>query len=149
MRAVHVLIAFTVLLAGCDSYPRDIEGTTKRVESEKVIRVGLVAGDVEQRNRRLIRLYLQRLASATGATPQIITGAQEPMLVRLEDGRLDLVIGVVAADSPWVADVALVEPLSEHDLAGRTVGLSPIARNGENRWIMLLEREARDLKASA
>jgi hypothetical protein len=29
------------------------------------------------------------------------------------------------------------------------VGLSPMARNGENDWIMLLEREAREMRAGS
>jgi hypothetical protein len=41
----------------------------------------------------------------------------------------------------------VIESLAERPLGERRVGLSPIARNGENRWIMLLEREARDLRA--
>ena len=76
----------------------------------------------------------------------VIDDHLQRLVPRLEAGELDLVIGEIAEDSPWRTEVSVIEPLSEHSLGERTIGLSPIARNGENRWVMLLEREVRDLR---
>ena len=129
--------------------PRDIAGTRERVETSRVIRVGLQQGPLSDEGRARAQGYLDRIGHATGARPQIIIGAAEPLLVQLQNGELDLVLGEVAADSPWVSEVAVIEPLMERQLSGRTIGLSPIARNGENRWIMLLETNVRDMRSGA
>jgi hypothetical protein len=57
-----------------------------------------------------------------------------------------MAIGEVAKDSPWLDDVAVIEPIAERRVGDRQLGLSAIARNGENRWVMLLEQHARDIR---
>jgi len=141
------LLAAALLLAACGSYPRDIEGTRDRVEAGRVIRVGLFPGSLAGPDRAMAAVYLSRLSRATGAAPRIVMGAGESLLARLEAGELDLVIGEIAADSPWIDGVAVIEPLSEHRVNDRIIGLSPMARNGENRWVMLLEREVRNMRS--
>jgi DNA-binding transcriptional LysR family regulator len=137
-----ILILGLMLLAACGPWPRDIEGTRDRVETSRIIRVGIPP--LGAQDRALAATYLGRLARATGAQPRLEPGAAEPLLARLEAGELDLVLGEVARDSPWLDAVAVIEPLAERPLGERVIGFGPIARNGENRWIMLLEREVRD-----
>jgi len=146
-RAFLICLGLAALLPACGAYPRDIDGTSERVRAAGIVRVGLIAGPATARDRALIGAYLGRVGRAAGAAPRIVTGGAEPLLAGLEADRLDLVLGEIAADSPWVSDVAVIEPLAERVIERRRIGLSPIARNGENRWIMLLEREARDMKA--
>lgn len=148
-RAFLACLCLAALLPACGAVPRDIDGTSERVRAGRVIRVGLIAGPgpATARERALTGAYLSRLGRATGAAPRITAGAAEPLLAGLEAGGLDLVLGEIATDSPWAGDVAVIEPLAERIVARRRIGLSPIARNGENEWIMLLEREARDMKA--
>ncbi|MGV3481807.1 MAG: hypothetical protein ACO1O3_17795, partial [Sphingobium sp.] len=112
--------------------------------AERVMRVGLVAGEAETRDRAVIAAYLDRVGRAAGARPEIVRAAAEPLLLRLDHGQLDLVIGDMTEDSPWIADAMVIEPISETMLGKDRILLSPIARNGENRWIMLLERAVRD-----
>ena len=131
-------------LGACSDYPRDIEGTLDRVESSKVIRIGLVSGAVSPD----FRPYVTRLERATGARAAISTGHGEQLLARLEDGQIDMVFGAFAKDSPWRDDVAIVEPLGGVKVGARELRFSPVARNGENRWVMLLEHEVRDMKAA-
>jgi len=136
-----------LLTASCGPYPRDIEGSFDRIGTSKVIRVGVVEGSIRPTNSAVATAYLRRLRAATGATPRITSGSSEPLLASLETGDLDLVIGEFALDSPWNTQATLIEPIAERTVGDRPIGLSPIARNGENRWIMVLEREVRDLKA--
>ena len=95
-------------------------------------------------DRPVALALVERLAKATGAKPAISTGPAEDQLTRLEEGELDVVIGRFAEDSPWLSSVAILEPLSTRKVGGRTLGLAPVVRNGENRWVGLVEREVRD-----
>jgi len=129
-------------LAGCDSLPKDPDGTLDRVRAQHSFRVGLIAtGDVQIGAERR-DAFLGRVARATGAAPTVKEGATEPLLLELQDGQLDLVVGIISPDSPWLGRVTLLRPIGE-TIAPQHLLLTPMARNGENRWIMLLEREAR------
>jgi len=88
--------------------------------------------------------FVAQLEQATGAQTTIDAASAERQLVRLEEGDLDLVIGEFAADTPWATSVAIIEPLATRRAGKRTLELAPAARNGENRWIALVEREVRD-----
>ncbi len=147
-RSIPFLGLFFAALAGCNAYPRDIEGTLDTIETQRIVRVGLIGNYSNAGDRYLTEAFLARLAHATGASPRIVTGSAEPLLVQLETNQLDLVIGEIAQDSPWNTDVAVIEPLAVRSMGERQIGLSPVARNGENRWIMLLERLVRDHKGN-
>ena len=133
-------IAFSaaLALAACDRLPTDPDGTLDRIRSERRFRVGLIATGNAPIGADRQRLFLARVARATGARPVVETGASEPLLLDLEDGGLDLVIGPLSTESPWVERVALLEPLGAAPGPHQAV-VTPIARNGENRWITLLE----------
>lgn len=131
-----------LMLAACDRLPMDPDDTLDRIRSEHRFRVGVIATGGAATDRRAEAAFLARVARATGARPMVEQGASEPLLLDLEDGGLDLVIGPLSSETPWVQRVALLPSLGSvpgpHDVL-----VTPIARNGENRWIMLLEREAR------
>ena len=109
------------------------------------MRVGLthLRSDDEQAARR----FVARIERVTGAEAAVDRGSAESQLARLEEGKLDLVIGEFTADSPWAQSVAIVEPLATRRLGKRTFELAPAAQNGENRWVALVEREVRDMGA--
>lgn len=131
-----------LVLAACDRLPMDPDGTLDRIRSERRFRIGLIAdGDRAVAPERQ-RLFLGRVARATGASPIFKKGASEPLLIELEEGKLDLVIGPLSPESPWRGRVSLLPPIGG-TAAPQRLDLTPIARNGENRWIMLLEAEAR------
>ncbi len=136
-----------LLLAACGEMPRDPEGTLERVRAEHVFRVGLISSGDHRDDAHRERDFLLRVARATGAQPVVTEGAAEPLLLKLEEGGLDLVVGTVAEKSPWLGRVAILEPLTQ--LGGEPARIvSPIARNGENAWIMLLEHHARGASGS-
>lgn len=138
----------TLTLAACGRLPMDADGTLDRVRSERSFRVGVIATGNAPIGAQRQRLFLARVARATGARPVIETGASEALLLDLEDGGLDLVIGPLSSESPWVERVALLEPLGAAPGPHKAV-VTPIARNGENRWITLLEHEARVVAGGA
>ncbi|HEX8240699.1 MAG TPA: hypothetical protein VF574_13255 [Allosphingosinicella sp.] len=141
----RLALCAALTLAACDRLPMDPDGTLDRVRSEGRFRVGLIATGPKS-DRGPEKAFLAGIVRATGARPVVKQGASEPLLLDLEDGDLDLVIGPLSSESPWVERVALLDPLGA--VAGpHEVEVTPIARNGENRWIMLLEREARAVAA--
>jgi len=141
MKSLPLFLCLGAALAGCGSLPRDPDGTLKRVRSEHVFRVGVVADSGAAAGNAEMAAFLARVSRATGARPTVRRGASEPLLLDLESGGLDLVLGPLSPKSPWADEVAILRPIAE-PVAPRHLVVTPIARNGENRWIMLLEREA-------
>ncbi len=135
-------------LCSCGSIPRDPEGTLDRVRAQRQFRIGFIASDSTRLGAATEKAFIDRVAAATGARPVVTSGASEPLLAGLEQGKLDLVIGELAPDSPWINRVAMLPAIGEEGADDERVLLRPMARNGENDWISLLEQVARPFAAS-
>jgi hypothetical protein len=59
------------------------------------------------------------------------------------------VIGRFQADSPWATDVAFGPPLLKTGTKDGPLELKAAMRNGENRWIMTVERASRAVSQEA
>jgi hypothetical protein len=138
MKSLLIAVAVAAVgLVGCDSLPRDPDHTLERIRSERLFRVGIIAdGDGAIPGQGAA--FIAWVSQATGAKAAVRQGASEPLLLDLQAGKLDLVLGTIAPESPWAPEVAILPPLSE-STAPQHLIVSPIVRNGENRWIMLLE----------
>ena len=88
---------------------------------------------------------IHRIGEATGASPQLLRGEAEPLLKQLEDGHGDLVIGRLEKKSPWMRRVTIGPPLRLEKQSNAQFQLVPVMRNGENAWIALVEKAARDV----
>lgn len=143
----RALILLCLVLAACGPYPDDVSGTLDRIERSGKLRIGLT--NLGPDDERAARRFVARIEAAAGAEAVVDRGPAESQLARLEEGKLDLVIGEFAADSPWAQSVAIIEPLATRRAGKRTFELAPAARNGENRWIALIEREVRDSAGSS
>lgn len=137
-----MLFASILMLAACGPYPRDITGTLDDIERTHRFTVGMA--DMRDADRAAAGAFVKRLEHVTGAKATIVDGPTETQLALLEHDQLDLVIGEFAQDTPWGTEVAVLEPLKRRAAGVHQMGLSPVAANGENRWIALLEREIRD-----
>jgi hypothetical protein len=142
------LVLVIAATAACSNYPDDIAGTSDRIRKTRVIRVGIVAAGNDHVDETAVDAYLARLERVTGARRSLKLAAAEPLLAVLKDGDLDIVIGEFPDDTPWLPEVAFVDPLAKRLVGKRTISLIPVARNGENRWIMLLEKAVRERKGS-
>jgi hypothetical protein len=143
---LRLVLLIAIAAAGCDRLPRDPDGTTERVTAERRFRVGAIAGAAGPSLARQQAL-LHRVGAALGARAEIETGSGEALLLRLEEGALDLVVGEFDSKSPWVGRVHLLPPLLRVGNGGGETHVGAATRHGENRWIMLLDREARALGA--
>jgi len=134
------------LCASCGQIPKDPERTLERVRAERRFKVGIIAsGEPVGADRQ--RLFLSRVSAATQARPAVETGAAEPLLGKLEEGELDLVVGPMAPHSPWSKLVTFLPPLGEQVTREGHIHLVAAARHGENAWITLLDAEATKVAA--
>ena len=138
-----------LLTVGCGSLPRDQEQTLERIAETREVRIGMTsAADRSPHFERLFSL-IHRSASAAGGSPRIEVGTAEALLLRLEAGELDLVVGEFDRSSPWYQRVHLLPPLATRSVGDGQLEATAAARNGENGWIMLIEREARALSTQS
>jgi ABC-type amino acid transport substrate-binding protein len=139
-----ILAALCAAATAC-GLPKDSEGTLERIRGARVIRVGLILSRPDAPLDRRAEALLRRLQAATGASPRIFPGDGEPLLARLEEGEVDLVIGRFTATTPWSTLVSLTPPLAKTKQGKTEIILAAAMQNGENEWISLVEREARAL----
>jgi DNA-binding transcriptional LysR family regulator len=141
---MRYLSLFTLaVLASCNNLPRDPDGTLDRIRQQRQLTVGLVDGATSP--QVVVRL-LDKISHDTQAAIAIRSRAAEPLLAEVRDGKLDLIIGPFEKDSPWATDVAFGPPLAH---GAGDIEIKAAMRNGENRWIMLVERAARSVSQEA
>ena len=108
-------LCLTVLL-GCGlSIPSDPDHTLQRVRGG-VLRVGaspsepwIVWGDEPEPSGTEADL-VRRFAQTLDATVEWSRGGEEALIGRLEAGELDLVVGGLTAETPWVEKAAITRP---------------------------------------
>lgn len=142
------VLAALSLLAACDTLPRDPEGTQQAIERSRTFSVAPADGTAIRSDPQVAALIVE-LERRTGAVAQWRQGSGEMAIQQLSDGKLDLVIGRFHRESPWQAEVAFGPPLSIGGTRDDPIELKPAMRNGENRWVMTVERAARAVSATA
>jgi hypothetical protein len=126
--------------AACDDYPRDPEGTFKRIQSTRLVRAGgsnhppwvELSGTAARGTEAVL---VEALARELGARVAWQGGA-ENLLSRLEEYELDVVVGGFADDTPWQKRVAMSRPYAVQAGKPRVWLLPP----GENAWQLRAER---------
>lgn len=135
-----------LLLTGCGvTMPSDPEGTLDRV-SGGVLRVGVSpagervtldgagpdGGDVE---------LVEAFADTVDARIDWVIGSEEAHVRALEAGDLDLVVGAITDETPWIDRAGVTRPYLEvTDDDGTKHRLVMLTRMGENAFITTLER---------
>ncbi|WBQ19057.1 hypothetical protein [Sphingobium yanoikuyae] len=141
-----LVLGATLLLPACEALPVDPENTSQKIVRDRQFTVGLVAGTTQE---RMVEQLLGEVAKRTHARPRVVSGATEILLQGVSKGKLDLVIGEFTKNSPWQTDVAFGPPLRSSGLKSDPLELKAAMRNGENRWITLVERASRAVSAEA
>ena len=141
MRSTGAIFVLAILLAGCGEIPRDPERTEALVRESHVIRLGWVDGTPVEPKFVEVLAEVER---ATGAKTERRSGDSEKLLRELEEGKIDLVYGRFAQDSPWATKVHLGYALGWRAPPPKHVDAPRFAfRNGENEWIMRIERASK------
>jgi ABC-type amino acid transport substrate-binding protein len=142
------------LCAGC-GIPYDTAGTYELVKEGK-LRVGVAEkppwanaaeGDMIGIEVELTKELAQRTSSETEWTAR----AESELVKRLRVGQLDLVIGGLTDDSPWSNEIAFSRPYLEtiDPVSGETQKHVWAVRQGENRWLLEVDRFLQEQRAEA
>jgi hypothetical protein len=137
-----VLATLCAVMAACHALPLDPDGT-----SEQIVRKGyftVASIDPEARTVPQTVQLLRTIEQMTGAKASWRDGHGEPVLRHIKDGQIDLAIGHFDAEDPWRGEVAFGPPLATSKTKPRTM-LNAVMRNGENRWIVAVERASRSV----
>jgi ABC-type amino acid transport substrate-binding protein len=134
------------LASGCGlTIPADPEGTLERVKGSGVLRAGasprpgwVEAAPTGPRGREVD--LVEGFAASLGAEVAWTTGGEEHLVSLLEQGRLDVAVGGVTDQNPWVEKVALTRPYVEVEADGTTEAHVMMTRMGENAFLSALER---------
>lgn len=132
------ILAGVLALAGCADIPRDPERTEQQVRETGTLRLGVIT---EAPPSTVLDAVLSELNM--GVAVQRLQADSESLLRDLEEGRVDLVYGSFAMDSPWSKKVHLGRALGYRAEPAKHVAAPRFAyRNGENGWIMRVETAA-------
>ena len=109
--------------------PRDPEGTLKKVEQRRTIRVGLVENApwvIRSGDQPLgVEPQLVRdLAASLGAAPEWHWGSEQEHMEALETYDLDLVIGGLESNTPWSKKIGLTRREAPEGGQARAVPLN-------------------------
>ena len=145
-----VSLSFFALLSlsSCGDLPKDPDSTLDRIRTERAYRVGLVASPGKTEPDFKSQLLLAAIGDELHASPQFLRGETEGLLTALEEGHIDLVIGQFEKKSPWSTRVTFGPALSSRLQGKSELLLRPVMKNGENGWIALVERHARDVASN-
>lgn len=126
-------------LSACADIPRDPNQTTDRVLQSQKFEVGLVSGsDADESG-----IIIDRLESVTGAKATIIESEASLLIDKLEQGRIELLIGSFAKNSPLKTSVTFSAPVGNRKVPANKPVIRAAMYPGENRWIMLVEKAVR------
>jgi len=133
------LLLSVIGLTACGDIPRDPDHTTKRIARSHTIKAGIVSAS----DPKDTAVIIKRIESVTGAKVSAVHSEASLLTDQLEKGRIDLIIGSFAKNSPLKKSVTFSAPIDNRKVASdqpvTRAGMSP----GENRWIILVEKAVR------
>lgn len=148
MRVWPALLVAVAVLAGCSSIPLDPDGTLAQVRGG-TLRVGVSpappwtvlpqrpGGDPTGVEVDLVTGFAESL----DADVEWVVGGEQRLVDDLARGELELVVGGLTADSPWVSSAALTRPyVSVPGPTGQPEPHVVAAPMGENAFLVQLER---------
>lgn len=137
----RLLLAGFALVSACNALPRDPADTSGRVARDHSFKIGFADSDAV--GDAQAAALVKKLEATTHAKAIVVNGAGEVLLKHLADGDVDVALGNFRADSPWQTEIAFAPPLRTSGKSSDALELKAAMRNGENRWIMTVERASR------
>ncbi len=143
---VAAALAVTLSLSGCaSSFPADPNGTLDRVTGG-TLRVGVSPNEdwtrVTGGEASGIEVALvEEFADTIDADVEFTVGGEEKLITDLQAGRLDLVIGGLTDQTPWIEKAAITKPFDQVTAEdGKPVRHVMAAPMGENAFLLELEK---------
>lgn len=145
LAAAHATALATALSACGLTIPADPDGTLDTVRRDGVLRAGaspspgwveVADGEPTGPEPRLVEDFAAHL----GASVEWTVSGEEDLVGMLEDGDLDLVVGGITEENPWVAKAALTRPYAEEPTADGPEAHVMVVPMGENAFQSELER---------
>ncbi len=143
-------VVLAVALTGCGlDLPRDPGRSLDQVRESGVLRVGATLHDpwvtlpdgVEGTPAGSEPALVIAFAESLGAEVEWVVGAESELVTGLEEDELDVVVAGWAADTPYVASVALTRPYTEQpDDKGQLEPHVMAVPMGENALLSALEQ---------
>ncbi|MBS7455851.1 hypothetical protein [Coralloluteibacterium stylophorae] len=138
-------LALVLVLCGCD-LPRDPAGSTERIVGG-TLRIGVVdaPGWTDAAARTGAEAdAVRRFAATLGARPVWRAGSESQLMHALQIADVDLVVGAIAADSPWDRRVGMSRPFPAKRYAAADAEVFVPAhvwavQPGENRFLLRVE----------
>ncbi len=132
-------LGLVILLAACSNIPTDPNGTAEQILRLRSFDVGIVSGS----NPEETAVIVERIEKITGASARLRREETSLLTDQLEKGKIDLIIGSFAKNSPLKKTVTFSAAIGNRkvpsDQPVTRAGMAP----GENRWIMLVEKAVR------
>ncbi|WP_157157276.1 MULTISPECIES: transporter substrate-binding domain-containing protein [unclassified Diaminobutyricimonas] len=142
--AAAIIMAAVPLLTGCGTIPTDPDGTFDRV-SGGTLRVGVSLNSpwteqvTEDQFEGTEVALVERFADELDAEIQWTMAGEEALIRRLEHDQLDLVIGGLTDQTPWIDKAAITRPYAETSDEHGTRKHVMAVPMGENRFLVELE----------
>lgn len=140
----RTLAAVTLVLTGCTQIPADPDSTLAGVRDAGVLRVGaspsagrveIDGGEVSGTEAELVEEFAEQL----GVDVAWVPGGEQELVVAVEEGELDLMVGGLALDSPWAERVSLTRPYGDGTLGAEPTEFVMAVPLGENAMLAELE----------
>lgn len=133
-----------MILAGCDEYPKDAQGTLETVQSSQILRVGIIrhkpwAYQDGSKPQGIEVEIVSGFAQSVNARPQWRFLSESQATENLKNYEIDLVIGGLTEDNPRKKEIGFTRSylITGDDKKDRHVMAVP---KGENRFITVLEK---------
>lgn len=143
---VLILLTAALVLSACGrAFPADPDHTLDRVRGG-TLRVGVsihppwttLTADGRPSGYEID--LVEALAERLEANVDWSLGGEEPLITRLEDGELDLVVGGLSPRTPWTDKAAVTRPYAGVSEPGaEPVELVMAAPMGENAFLRVVE----------
>ena len=135
--------ALLLLLFGCSPFPKDSEQTLQQVTTNKILKVGVIEHKpwVFRHNEEVQGIEIKiitEFAKSLNVEPQWYFYPESVAIQKLEENKINIVVGGLTEVTPWKQLIALTRPYLKIDKSKKTHHVIAVLK-GENQFMVTLE----------